>query len=578
MCTATFHKMTSLKVFFAFLLICWRVDFALGYTAKLGLEIGSKAEFRQGMLMRREMHTRDAQVPRATTTTTTKLTAYISQAKPNDQLCICNGCLEKDGLCRSVFFDWVPWPEKCKKDGGTWCEDKGSTLWKAPPCRESKIINFQSLTLQMFQVKLRQLPGKGKNKVKLLMTDMKNGRVSVALAACATDFPKSILARKSKSYFVQGYFEQNLTRVKKVLALEGVPDAFRKNTTFFYMLNVQDPDISLPDVQKDLEAQVVTGSMAGALRQHWSSNMSIAVALVTCPGSSLEATHQKVKKAFFTDFANALRAASHGKITVSGDVVEAVVACPAKHSPFSYYQAVHAKLTSNPIWTGSRHKAMVVPDGWMSRYGLAYSPGYLSFYNDLGGQDPTNIMHEIGHNLGLDHAAILPSNKAMGYDERGDCSSAMSKCGNVLFYTLASNWFLGFNTFQKQIDLQDITSPVSVQVTSYIQNEVSGVLLTRSDAEKHVPAYTVSFLRYNDAPKKKRAMGPFLAKVHVHELPTSAYGLANSIAILGNKRHTAYLLLDFSVAIAVKKISPDSANVVFCKAKSQAEAQACRYK
>lgn len=282
---------------------------------------------------------------------------------------------------------------------------------------------------------------------------------------------------------------------------------------------------------------------------------------------------------FFTDFASAIGTASRGQINVTGDVIDVVIACPAnpsKDDVFSYFQAVNAELKSAALWIDSKYKAMVVPKGWMKRYGLAYSPGYLSFYSDLGGQYASNIMHEIGHNLGLDHAAILPSNNPTGYDENGDCSSAMSKCGNVLFYTLASNWFLGFNSFQKELAFDSLTTPVSVKITSQTQNMASGVLLTRSEDGKDVPAFTVSFLRRRDVPDSKRDdLGPWLGKVHVHKLPDKAYGRTTSIAILGTGRHSTFLIRDFSVAVSVTSQDSDSATVFFCKALSKEEAESC---
>jgi hypothetical protein len=576
--------------FFMLVSFLMGLQYVTGLDENVGIEIGSEADFRKDKpsLMRRERHIRDALLIETVTKrpkTSTTISWDKSETKPNDRLCRCNGCLQKDGLCRSIFFDWCPPSDICKMNGGTWCEEKGFTLWKAPirfdpSCELARPNLYRNMTLQMFEVALVPLEGKGYGNVKARLTDVDHGHSSIALFPCTQHFPKNLLYRKNKTVLVQGYFLDDSQTVRSLLAANDVPSVFKTNATFFVALNFQDTNILESDVQKELEDQIDTANMAGALRKHWSAQMSIAVALVTCPGTSLNTNHSKVSHAFFKDVSNALGKISRGKIDVNGDVVEVVIACPANISKggdvFSYYQAVNAKLKSDSLWISSQYKALVFPQSWMTRYGMSYSPGYLSFYRDSGGQDASNIMHEIGHNFGLDHASILSSRKAEGFHESGDCSSAMSKCGRFPFYTLASNWFLGFNTFKANISLDRLTSPVSVKITSYIENEVSGLLLTRAEEGKDLPAFTVSFLRSVDAAENKRAdMAPWLDKVHVHELPDNAYGPTKSIAVLDEVHRTAYLLPDFSVGISVKAMDADSATVVFCKAHSKEEAKAC---
>jgi hypothetical protein len=565
------------------------------HSLQLGLEISSEAEFIAGRstMMRRDQQSRDAlviegqnaQLPRTTSTTT--LVPVLSQAKPNDKLCVCDGCL-LNGVCQNKFSDLVLPYWTCRARKGTWCEDKGSALWVAPTryhiyryfglvrqdyvCLESQRSVFNNLTLNMFVVRLFKRPGKGYGHVTYDMIDMETGNSSLALLPCVEDSPDQIRYRKNKIVLVQGYFadHQRIAQIYNSAHQDVAETLFKDQKTLFVILNVQDNETVVPDVRKRLAYQVDAEHLAGALRDHWSPQMSIAVALVTCPRTSLAAKREKVKQAFFSDFANAIARTSHGQIKVTGDVIDVVIACPAKPQNADlkgYFKAVNAMLTSNSVWIDSKYKAIVVPKGWMKRYGLAYSPGNLSFYRDLGAEDASNIMHEIGHNLGLDHAAILPSNNPSGYDENGDCSSAMSRCGKIFFYTLASNWFLGFNTFQKEFRLDDaFASPVSVRITSHTQNKSSGVLLTRSKDGEDVPAFTVSFLRKADVPNDKQDdLEPWLEKVHVHKLPAKAYDPVTSVAILGLKLHSTYVIPGFPVKVSFTSQDGNSATVDFTK-------------
>lgn len=526
----------------------------------------------------REIRVDGMQLPRSKTTKAA--TFSKSQARPNEKLCACNGCLERSGLCRSIWFDQAPSSRGCAQRNGLWCIDKRTPLWEAPDigCELAKRTNYINTTLTTLEVTLTALPGKGFNNVKFQMADNDAGNSLIALLPCSDDIPQTLLDRNATSVLVQGYYQQDGQAVRPFLALEDIPTDFRQNVTFFIILNVQDTAKLSSDVEKKTESQIVTSSMAGTLREHWSPDMSIAVVFVTCPGTSLNADPEKVRRAFFTDFANAIAAVSRGQIKVRGNLTDIVIECPANTSKgdvFSYYQAVNAGLKSNPTWD-SKYKAMVLPNGWMSAYGLAYSPGTLSWYSDLGAQDATNIMHEMGHNFGLDHAAIIPSNNPTGYDAYGDCSSAMSKCGKVMVYTLASNWFLGFNSFQYQISLDDITSPVSFKINSPTDREASGILLTKKDNGTDVPAFTVSYLRKADVdPALKSEMRNWVGKVHVHELPSTVYGPTKSIAILNMNKHTAYRIRQFSVAVAVTFQTPDTATVFFCKANSKEESETC---
>jgi hypothetical protein len=551
------------------------------YTKHVGIEIEASATLRED---RQALMRRDRQPgPKTSTTTTVKFAT--SQLAPNVKLCACNGCLQSNGLCRSIWFTTGYNAHTCKvRRNGTWCVDNRSTLWEAPvswstspSCRESQPSYYEKKILTVLEVKLIPIPSEGRGRVKFLMTNSDNSNSSIALLPCTRDHSQNLLARNGTLVSVQGYYEEKSEAVKNFLAAKEVPTEFKQNASFFFIISVQEITSLESDVQKKVEDQVVTESMAGTLKRHWSAQMSIAVALVSCPGTSLNADPEKVKYAFFTEFALALGAASRGKISVSGNVTEVEIACPAdpsKGDVYSYYEAVDSKLKSDSVWKDNQYKAMIIPNGWMATYGLAYSPGYLSWYTDLGGQDAANVMHEIGHNLGLDHAGITPSNNPTGYDANGDCSSAMSKCDSVLFYTLASNWFLGFNTFQQELSVDTLTAPVSFKITSQTQNEASGVLLLKTKNGKAVPAYSVSFLRKADVPANMRYdMDPWLGKVHVHELPDTAYGPTNNVAVLGLNR--AFLLRDVSVAVSVSSQNSEWSTVVFCKADSIAEAETC---
>jgi hypothetical protein len=569
-----------------FMLLCTLLELPLVSSSnkKIGVEIGSHhlEILDDKHMMRREQRVRDVQSPgRLATTTTTTLN--LAQAKPNDKLCACNGCLLPGGFCSSVYFRTTSTSEKCIQQGGKWCLDKPKkTLWAADDtCWLLTRFRYLKSSLTMMKVTFSPLPIT-KN-VKYVMTDTSDGNSVIARLPCIDATPK--FPDNATSVWVQGYYEDPVKRadwIRSILTEPGVPPEFLSNQSYFLVLNIQDTATLASDVEKKTQSQVITDTMAGALRAHWSPQMTIAVAMVTCPGTGLNADRQKVQQAFFTDFADAIKKASRGKISVSGGVTAVVIDCPANTSnsdAYSYFQAVNSGLRSDPIWINSEHKAMVIPNGWISTYGLAYSPGKLSWYSDLGGQDAANIMHEMGHNFGLDHAAIIPSNNPTGYDEHGDCSSAMSNCDSIMTYTLAANWFLGFNTFQQVIDISDVTSPVSVKVTSQSQLAASGVLLTRRVEGKDVPAFTVSYLRRADVPEPRRKeMMPWIERIYVHELPATAYGPTRNVAFLGllnfNRRPT-YRIRDFSLAITVTAQDQDTATVTFCKANSDAAALTC---
>lgn len=520
------------------------------------------------------------QGPRIRTATT--ITSDTSQAKPNVKLCACNGCLMPSGFCSSIWSRFSPSNLRCKQQNGTWCADNRTSLWEGPSeCQLTRRFVFSNASLSMLQVTMTSLPWNGWNKVKFRLTDTETLDSVIALLPCTSETP-NILQEINESVWVQGYYEEDSDNVRKFLSLNGVPSEFRRNSTYFIILNVQDTDSLVSDVDKKPQDQVSTGTMAGALRAHWLPQLKIAVALVTCPGTPLNADRAKVKKAFFTEFARALATISRGKINVSGDVTDVLINCPANISRGdvdSYYDAVNKELKSNPVWINNDYKAMVIPNGWMATYGLAFSPGKLSWYTDLGAEDAANIMHEMGHNFGLDHAAVIPSNNPTGYDEHGDCSSAMSKCDRVLTYNLASMWFLGFNTFQQEIRVSDIKTTISINIHSQSQQQRSGVLLTKMVNGKEIPAFTVSYFRNWDVPLARRhGMSPWLQKVFVHELPRTPYGQTKNIAILSkldyNKR-SAFFIRDVSLAVAITRQDRDSALVKLCKVRSMTEVKVC---
>lgn len=457
------------------------------------------------------------------------------------------------------------------------------TLWAADEeCWLLTRFSYLKSSLTMMKVTLSPLPVT-KN-VKYVMTDTSDGSSLIARLPCISETP-STFPDSATSVWVQGYYEDPVNRadwIRSILTERGVPPEFRSNQSYFLVLNIIDTATLESCVEKKTQSQVITDTMAGALRAHWSPQMKIAVAMVTCPETVLNADRQKVQQAFFTDFANAIKAVSRGMISVSGGVTAVVIDCPVNTSnsdAYSYFEAVNSGLRSDPIWINSEYKAMVLPNGWISSYGLAYSPGKLSWYSDFGAQDAANIMHEMGHNFGLDHAAIMPSYNPTGYDEHGDCSSAMSNCNSIMTYTLAANWFLGFSTFQQVINISNVTTPVFVEITSQSQIAASGVLLTKRVEGKDVPAFTVSYLRRADVPEPRRKeMVPWIERIYVHELPANAYGPTRNIASLGllnfNRRAT-YRIRDFSLAITVTAQDQDTATVTFCKANSDAAALTC---
>jgi hypothetical protein len=520
-----------------------------------------------------------SQVPRATTTST--LFISLAGKRPNEQLCICNGCLQSDGYCKSIWHYSVPTARNCQYGGGTWCRDKSTNLWEAPEhdggqrCRLSSRSSYSEKTLDTLNVKLIPLSSEGNGIVKFEMIENDNGESSIGLLPCTYSFPDIILNRNRTLVTVQGYY----SRVQEIFAQPEIPEILKNSTTVFIILNVQDNDAFVADTLRTIGGQVIAGSLEGALKSHWSSQMSIAVALVTCPGTKLNADPEKVKKAFFYDVANALNAEALGQIVVSGGITKVEIPCPSdlsKSDVDSYFRAVDNQLASDPIWTRNQYKAMVIPNGWMAGYGLAYSPGNLSWYTDLGGQDAANIMHEIGHNLGLDHASIIPSDNPTGYDENGDCSSAMSRCARFFTYTLASSWFLGFNTFQQTISIDALTRPVTLNIIYKLQQKASGVLLTRSVKGMDVPTFTVSIVPRKELGQGRTgdAKGRWPGKVYIHKLPETAYGPTQNIAFFGLQRRFFHIP-SFPVAVAVTSLHGFSATVTICKVTSTVEAQKC---
>jgi hypothetical protein len=548
----------------------------------LTIEANSALEAYEASQIERKRIMRSEQTRRTTSTTT--FAADQSQLKPNKQLCKCNGCF-RNGTCHSIWFAVAPTKFKCERNAGEYCVDR-QPIWEAGFCSEAgRRINAYRITL-ISEVTLTVLPNASSQRQKVKMTGEGPNSNAMAFIPCQSNIPMpdQIQQVAGKAVAVQGYFVDDPTAVSAFLAEDGVALEYKNNASYFVLLSIQDTTSLADDKIQRMQDQGIPGQMAGALKLHWTPQMSIVVVLVTCPDATMSADPEKIRQAFFVDFATAISAASQGQITVTGDMMNVSIPCPLNASAGdvnSYYTSVSQQLGSDPVWARNQYKAMVIPNGWMSSYGLAYSPGKLSWYSDYGGQDVFNIMHEMGHNMGLDRAGIIPSNNANGYDAHGDCASAMSKCGNFLMYSLGANWFLGFNTFQQSIDIDTLFDPVSINVASHSQQAIAGVLLTKNDLNgKPVPTYTISYVRAADAPFEQQiALMPWTSKVHIHQLPRSAYGPSTNIAILGSSdwaasARTSFTISKVSLIVTLRSQAQTSAFVTICKSASPTQ-QSC---
>ena len=103
----------------------------------------------------------------------------------------------------------------------------------------------------------------------------------------------------------------------------------------------------------------------------------------------------------------------------------------------------------------ANHIIFCVPPGTVDGRWIAYASinSWLSAYNDLWCQYPSALMHEIGHNLGLDHAGE-------GADEYGDNTGVMGSAyggddeGPLMCFNAANTWQLGWYT-DYRVDLPD---------------------------------------------------------------------------------------------------------------------------
>lgn len=533
------------------------------------------------------------QAPRATTTTPRRVD--WSQRAANRQKCDCYGCLTPTGECM-YYLDFPDFGGyECDRLKGVSCGLKDADrIWGVTfddRCESLLVRNYSKGTMLTLQVRLYALPNFKVNFGRAVqMTDMDTGELSIGAFPCSSQLPQNVSQVLGTSVTVQGYFEDRSQNVKSIMSEQNIPPSFKENGSYFVIMNLQEAD----SVAEGFQGFAASGaSMAGALRANWSPQMTFAVAVVseglnTSPDQS---TSKRMKKLFFTDFVGALSAASLGKISVSGDVINVTISFPDWKDESDRYQKildkVNEQLISNPVWTSSMYKAFIVPKGW-SPYGGAEKPGRVSFFSDIAALDVSNLMHEIGHNMGLDHAGILPWNTPSGYDDEGDCSSAMSKCLSSVSYSLPSNWFLGFNTVQQTIRADALTTPISVRITSHLQNESSGVLLLQKSATtgEYIPAYTISYIRKKDVSvlkshDRKFQMDNWVGKVYVHKLPVSAYGQARAVAMLSSPcttdriHSTTYRIRSLSMAVSVAALDDDTATVAFCKANSFQQAKAC---
>jgi len=128
--------------------------------------------------------------------------------------------------------------------------------------------------------------------------------------------------------------------------------------------------------------------------------------------------------------------------------------------------ALQAKLgTTNP---GSIFDLVLfcMPPGDSDWLAYAYIGRWDSYYNDDWCQSVTSQMHEVGHNIGLDH-----SGEYFGKDldqEYGDQTDAMGysykEDDTAICFNPAKNWQLGWYA-DKQIEL-DVDTDISEEVTS----------------------------------------------------------------------------------------------------------------
>ena len=108
----------------------------------------------------------------------------------------------------------------------------------------------------------------------------------------------------------------------------------------------------------------------------------------------------------------------------------------------------------------ANHVIFCLPPGTLGGRWIAYAAinYWQSAYNDLWCQYPSALMHEIGHNLGLDHAGD-------GADEYGDNTGMMGSAyggddeGPLMCFNAANTWQLGWYT-DYRVDLPIMNSYV----------------------------------------------------------------------------------------------------------------------
>jgi hypothetical protein len=591
------------------------LPFVSSVSHKVGTEIEAAGTFRPALLdgklrlLRQEAlasdtaliggSSEDTQGPRIKTTTVRPLPSN-SQVLPNVEPCLCNGCLiPHTGECHSVMDTPVINRHACYLiDSAKWCTDypDSKVIWNIfnggiTNCDRQFLDDFSNQTMTMLEVRLTALPRNGFNKVFVKMTDTQSFEELLGVLPCQKNLPPEIynLTIPGKTVAVQGYYEERKNEIRLVMTQETVPPELKSNSSYFVIRNVIDPGQSTDVVDEEQQMQDLESKnepknmMSGALRKNWSPGMSFALILVGHPGSNLNKKRNQIKEAFFANFSLALSSASLGKVNVTGGVTDLVTqryntTMVSKSLYLEWSALADQQLANDSVWVNGQHKVFVFPAHWGRAhrwYGFAESPGKHMWLTDAGLFDTANVMHELGHNMGLNHAAFRPPNNPVAYDDDGDCSSAMSKCKTALSYTLASNWFLGWNTFQKEIRADDVLS-VSVRIASHLQNESAGVLILERNVstDQYDPRFTISFLRQDDLPEKKREGSRFwVQKVYVHEIPRTVNGFTKNVATLG--LNSRYRIRHLSLAIAVTALEKSSAVVSICRANSWEDTKAC---
>ncbi len=205
-----------------------------------------------------------------------------------------------------------------------------------------------------------------------------------------------------------------------------------------------------------------------------------------------------------------------------------------------------------------RHKLFMLPSGlpcaWAGLGTLGCGSSCYTWYNGRYGTDLSVIMHELGHNFGLDHSSTP-------IDEYGDRSCAMGGCCGNRCFNVPQSWELGF------------TSPIAIlngstfqtgnwfnyEVPAHLINSKNFVRIDMRDKSSYFISFrqSISFDQYLLTSLKN--------KVFVHRYNTSRTFLKLPVLLSVLSPTAFYSIPEANIVIKFNSILTNNAYVSICR-------------